>query len=313
MIESQSTFLDGVKPLPQNKKQEQAFVSKLGNFHHLQERIILYGRSKKILFLEIVLNLILYSVIVLFLILSANSFIFRNHGSYEDFNYIKYFFILFFLFSYYPILAVSSFRRGCKRVDIKKAIRGISMIRFMYTISYVMLVALVIITSISLGLLLFASFTGVIVSAALATVIFYFYFQFVNKVKSFLDEIMYSLSPDYLPSNAYPSAEPIRPYLSFFLGMNILGIISFIFSNFDVIGEIEMADLEAYEFALVIYIGLMMLEIVSSIIVLSLTSQFNDFISLGKISYAPSNSTKATTTVYPMKRDIETEDWKLKI
>lgn len=281
MEEFKSFDLNAVDKNQEEKNADNQYHSSLGDFSHLQERIIKFGRSKFMLILTI---LVLTSFVLSFVnmgMLFITDLTFTEGENTQNLNWIKIILVLvIILISIIPI-AIVFIRRGAKKLNILNIQKGLDTINVYLNINLVLFIIGAIICGIAMLFLLMRAFIYVVILGILLFGIFSLYFKFISKSKEFI----FDISSAFIVKDAervYPSAVSLRVYFIVFLVFNIINyLINLNESNV----ALEQLNIEQYDIFsrmdilsnITFVVGLL-----TSIFVIYVAEKFDDFLLVGK-------------------------------
>ena len=314
MDEYKSFNLTKIDASPQKEENKSSFQSVLGNFSHLQDRIITFGRGKKMFLLT---ALIIIGYILSFVTMSVfliTDLTFTVGDELKSINWVKIILVILLGIETIVPLAVLFITYGCHKLKVNAILRGTQMIDFLLSLIYVMIVLAAIICLFAFLKLLFASFIIVVISGAIVFGIFYIYLKFLSKAKEFCLDISNAFSSASRSSIKYPSADSLRLY---FVALLILSIINWFLNLGDSNALLDQLNLEAFNVLekvnLISNISFVLTLITYSFVVY-LTGEFDSCLEAGKPAefYRPKGETQYKMSPPILTNIIEEDNWRLK-
>lgn len=222
----------------EEKKEEDVYVSKLGNFSWQQERLILFGRSKLILTLNILVVLgFIFGLISTVMLLGTDLTVSNEYVS-VNLNWMKFIVVLAMLFSTIYPLAITKITLGSRSLNIKQILSGMDLLKLIVSILYIILVIAAIATGFGMLFLLMDAFLLVVFLGVILFIFFYVYFKFLNKAKEVVEATTYIIRSNNTVKRKTPDAVGLRPYLIAFLILTILNKL------FDLAGASTISETE---------------------------------------------------------------------
>ncbi|MCD4826494.1 MAG: hypothetical protein K8Q99_01780 [Acholeplasmataceae bacterium] len=292
---------------------QEKFQSDLGNFTHLQDRLIKFGQSKLLLILTILFIAAFIASGIGVIIFMTTDLSFEINGQSANYNWTKIITLLSLGIGLILPMAVSYITYGSRKVKVDYIVRGLNLVDLFIKINYIILIISAFISFIGFILVMFRGFIIALLIGLLISFVYYLYFKFLSTAKAFLYDVtaaFYSESSstfsfELTPEKAYPQAKPLRP---FFIILLILSIISWLFSfgqNNDALAEISIDMANAFDrFDVFTSITLILNILILSLVIYMITL-FDDFLFLGKKA-----NHKTQPHGYLPKSDHE-DDWSL--
>ncbi len=261
---------------------EKNYKSALGDFTHLQERIIKFGQSNTMLFLTILIVITFIVTSINFGIYITTDLSFELNGEIRNLNWTKIIIILTFAYSLIMPLAALFITFGCRKLKVGSILKGINLIDILIKINFTLLAIGAVISFITFIPLLFRAFIVVVLIGAIVIGIFYLFFKFLNKALVFSNDVYNAFSSEAATSKIYPEAISLRPLLVLLMIFSILSWLSNLGEDNAVLAQLN-ADLANVfdKLDLFSHVSFIINLIIFSI-ALYLTSKFDDFIDIGK-------------------------------
>lgn len=302
------------EPNDRHDESDKIFKSSLGDFSHLEERVILFGRSKQMkIFSFVLIFTTILSIIPMFILMFTDlSYVVR--GETTSMNWIKI--ILVFAFFMTLILPLASYYyvRGSQKLDVKKILKALGLLDLYLAIIQVILLISVIISAIGFVMLLFSSFILVVILGLIFYGLFYMLYRFMKRAKDISFQLSNAFINHGMPMEHYPDIIGIR---IFFVGFAILEIISFISNlgdNSTVTDQLGISFASAMD-TLSLFDNISFIAgLIIFIFVYNLLGNLDSFLRVGKPTYTkPINPRPATSGINPQKRTVsdEEDNWHL--
>lgn len=295
-----------------NLEHKETFKSDLGDFTHLQDRIIRFGQSKIMLFLTILTIVVFILSGISIVIISMTDLSFEINGQTASFNWVKIIAFLSIFISLTIPLAASYITYGCKKLKVNYILKGLDIFNLFIRINYIILAIALFFTIIWFLSVLFKAFLIVLLSTIMIGLIYFLYYKFLTLSKEFSYDIAAafysksSTSTNKITSiKIYPHASSLRP---FFIILLISSIIGWLVSNFqsnDDITTISTDIAAAFDKIDILTNLIFVINIVILSLVIHMTIKFDEFILQGK-----DTAKKPKPIGYLPKSDAE-DDWRL--
>lgn len=230
-----------------NLENQETFKSDLGDFTHLQDRIIKFGQSNLMMLLTILIIAVFIIGSIVNVIYMTTDLSFESYLQTLDYNRTKIIIVLIFGLSLILPLAASFITYGCKKLKVDFILKGMKFAILFININYIILTIAIIFLFIWFLPIIPISIILVLLTGLIIGGLIYLYIVFLAKCKVFITDLANSFSNDsestflfeLTPEKLYPKASKLRP---FFIGLLILSIISWLFTfgqNNDDIAQIS--------------------------------------------------------------------------
>lgn len=221
------------------ENEKPVFKSDLGDYTHLQDRLIRFGRSKDMIILGVlILSGFLITIISLGIFMGTD-LTFTADGETTSFNWLKIIIVLVLgIVSIIPV-ATSYILYGGKKKSVLHILKGVKILDMYITLMYVVLIIGAIIIGFTFLLLMFKAFIIVVLLGAIVFAMFYIYFKFLGLVRTFIGTLHYSLTSHDVKGYAYPRATSFKNYLIALLIFSIISWFANLGNDTSTIGDLN--------------------------------------------------------------------------
>ncbi|MGD9910138.1 MAG: hypothetical protein AB7U79_06000 [Candidatus Izemoplasmatales bacterium] len=292
---------------------EKTFQSKLGDFSHLEERVILFGRSKmmKSFFILFIITTILSLIPICILLFTDLSYI--NRGVTTSMNWIKIFLVISFFIALILPLSAYHYVVGSQKLNTAQILKALGLLDIYLAIIQVILLICAVLCIIGFLFLLFSSFILVIILGLIVYGLLYMLYRFIKRAKEISTSISFAFLNHGVPMEHYPDIIGLRIFIVGFAILEIVNFISNLGDSSALSDQIGISFASALDTVSLFDTISFIAGMIMFIFFYNLLGNLDSFLRVGKPAYSkPMNTRTTTSSINPQKRTVSTEDdWHL--